>query len=240
MLTKPVRHVSVSSLLPIAVKTDMPNELISERLAGIQKMLIGAHQAGGPLSSASKGAEREHFIDAFLSQVFPPPFRFGRGDITDAGGRRSGQIDVVVEYPFLPSLPVVGQASTRLYLAEGVAAAIEVKSDIAGQWNEVMHTAKKLTPLQRCFGATITMGRRPEPRIPLYAVGYTGWRKQETIQQKIAETSVDGILVIDQGLFVAPNCYASGPWSLWGLIACLHESVSTLKSTSAHPFAYAK
>jgi hypothetical protein len=94
--------------------------------------------------------QRERFIDVFLSQVFPPPFRFGQGDVTDTAGRRSGQLDVVVEYPLLPSLPVVGnQASSRLYLAEGIAAAIEVKSNVASQWSEVVSTATKLAPLDQ-------------------------------------------------------------------------------------------
>ena len=112
------------------------NQHIDQRLAGIQQGRIGAHQAGWPLSSASKGSEREHFIDAFLSQ-FPPPLHFGHGDVTDAPGRRGGQLEVVVEYPLLPSLPVIGQGSSRIYLAEGVAAAIEVKSDVAGCGREL-------------------------------------------------------------------------------------------------------
>jgi hypothetical protein len=70
-------------------------------------MLKGVHQAGDRLSNASKGNEREAFINGFLSQVLPPHFRFGSGDITDQHGARSGQLDIVVEYPFVPSLPIV-------------------------------------------------------------------------------------------------------------------------------------
>jgi hypothetical protein len=216
----------------------LQNPHISDRLMGIQKMLIAAHQAGGPLSSASKGAEREYFIKTFLSQVFPPPFRFGHGDITDALGRKSGQLDVVVEYPFLPSLPV-SQSSPRLYLAEGVGAALEVKSDVAGQWDEVVSTALKLSPLERKFGATLSMGPPPQPRIPLFAVGYSGWKQQATIKQRLGDAAIDGILVIDSGLFEAPGVSATGPWSLWALISLLHNAVSTLKSTSANPLQYA-
>ena len=62
-------------------------------------------------------------------------FFVGTGDATDAGGNRSGQLDVVVEYPFAPSLPL-GVGTTRLYLAEGVAAVVEVKSDAAGQTDD--------------------------------------------------------------------------------------------------------
>ncbi len=79
------------------------------------------------MSDSSKGSEREHFIDLFLKEVFPPSYRFGTGDALDSAGNKSGQLDVVVELTFFPSLPALGGGS-RLYLAEGVAAVIEVKS----------------------------------------------------------------------------------------------------------------
>jgi hypothetical protein len=216
----------------------MRNNHIFERLAGIQEMFIGAHKAGGPLSSASKGSEREYFIDSFLRRVFPPLYRFGHGDATDSNDQRSGQLDVVVEYPFLPSLPIVGSESSRLYLAEGVGAVIEVKSNVAGQWEEVLSTANRLAPLRRNFGHTMTMGSKPSERIPLYAVGYTGWKQMDTLRQRLEDGPIDGILVIDSGLFYSRIGYADGPWSLWLLIACIHEAISTLKLTSAHPADY--
>jgi hypothetical protein len=50
------------------------------------------------------------------------------------------------------------------------------------------------------------------------------------------EKNLDGILVIDSGLFVSNNelqeITATGPWSLWGLIQCLHLATSTLKASS--------
>jgi hypothetical protein len=85
------------------------------------------------MSGASRGREREHFLELFLYQVFPPTFRFGSGDIMDRRRVRSGQLDFVVEYPFLPSFLLVGPGP-RLYLAAGVAAVIEVKSDLQRQW----------------------------------------------------------------------------------------------------------
>jgi hypothetical protein len=100
-------------------QTRMMNKYIVDRLTGIHQMLMGAHRAGKPMSSSSKGSEREAFVDLFLSQVLTPQFRFGSGDATDQEGRRSGQLDVVVEYPFVPSLPIVGSMKPRLYLVEG-------------------------------------------------------------------------------------------------------------------------
>ncbi len=190
------------------------------------------------MSSASKGRERETFIDSFLNEIFPSQFRFGSGDITDSSSNKCGQMDVVIEYPFLPSLPVAGN-SPRLYLAEGVAAVIEVKSNVGDQWKEVVASAKRLSKLQRTFGATISMGKRPEPRIPLYAVGYDGWKTMETLQKRIKDAPLDGILVIGQKLFFAPTATARGDWSLWGLIGCLHADLTGLRNISVNPFAYA-
>ena len=224
----------------------MPNEHVYQRLAGIQQILMGVHQASRPMSDATRGQERAAFIDQFLSQAFPSPFRFGTGDATDVSGTRSGQLDVVVEFPFMPSLPLGGSSGSRLYLAESVAAVVEVKSNVAAQWDQVLDTAAQLAPLRRAFGAQIIMGG-PSPtdeKIPLFVAAYTGWHQLSTIEQKLASTKqIHGILVIDAGLFVSSTPFmarkATGPWALWGLVCCLHQATSTLKAASTQPIAYA-
>jgi hypothetical protein len=110
----------------------MPNAHVLQRLDGIRDQLMAVHKTSIPMSNATKRAEREAFINQFLSKVLPPVYRFGGGDATDAAGHRSGQLDVVVEYPFGPTLPSVA-GETRLYLAESVAAVIEVKSSLPAQ-----------------------------------------------------------------------------------------------------------
>src|SRR5262249_15059013 len=150
--------------------------------------------------------------------VLPPTFRFGTGDATDEGGHRSGQLDVVVEFPFGPSLPSIG-GSTRLYLAESIAAVVEVKSSLPSQWGEVKRSLAGLASLVRTFGAQMVMGMAPPERISLFVASYTGWRTPEVLKQHIAETpGIDGILIIDQGIFVSSDSFggmvATGPWSL--------------------------
>jgi hypothetical protein len=147
----------------------MANTHIQQRLLGIQQQLIGLHSGGVTMSSATKGGEREDFINKFLTEMIPPPYRFGEGDITDINGEKSGQVEIVVEYPFLPSFPMIGGKS-RLYLAEGVAAVIEVKS----KWEEAGRTATAVKKLSRELGATFSMGNPPSPKIPVFEVGYTG------------------------------------------------------------------
>lgn len=224
----------------------MPNQHVIARLEGIRQSLLGIHHASSTMSASSRGQERQGFINSFLSNVLPPIYRFGSGDATDKSGKRSGQLDVVVEYPFAPSLPVVSATdSTRLYLAESVAAVVEVKSDIAAQWEEALKTASQLAPLRRQFGAMITMGTIfPSDSIPLFVAGYTGWKNLETVQSKLAEhPEVAGVLVIESSLFAAGDSYggmtAVGALALWGLIVALHDVTTTLQSATTDVVAYA-
>jgi hypothetical protein len=223
----------------------MANSFIFDRLAGIQGVLNSVHAAGGPMSASTRGQERQAFISSFLSNVLPPTFRFGSGDATDAGGHRSGQLDVVVEFPFSPSLPSVGgEPTTRLYLAESVAAVVEVKSNVSNQWDEAQRTAALLFPLRRTFQAYSAFGNAPTDNIPLFVAGYKGWKTVEKVREKLAENpDIAGILVIDPGIFVSSSEYggiqAIGPWSLWALITALHRITNGLQSALIDPIDYA-
>ena len=223
----------------------MPVQAIYDRLLGIQKMLVGVHAASDPLSSNSKGVEREAFINGFLREVMPAIYRFGSGDVVDLNGNKSGQLDVVVEYPFAPSLPIT-HSTPRLYLAEGVAAVIEVKSDLCKQWNEVLRTAKGLEPLtQDQSGARSIFGDAPPNQIPLLAVGYTGWKTLDSLRQHLADSkNLAAVLVIDAGVFASRGEYGGNvawdsPLALWGLICCLYRAISHVQATQTDPFRYA-
>lgn len=219
----------------------MLNQHVLQRLTGLQTILNGVHQSSVGLSSATVGQERAVFVDKFLSEVLPPIYRFGTGDATDAAGSKSGQLDVVVEYPFAPSLPVVGAANSRLYLAESVAAVIEVKSNLSNQWNDAVNTAKALAPLKRSFGSTMSFGP-PQKEIPLFAVGYTGWKTMAPLQSNLDNCSdIFGALVIDAGLYASKRGFVeTGPMALWGLISDLHFVTNSLQSASTNPLSYAK
>jgi hypothetical protein len=220
----------------------MPNQHVLDRLEGTRQLLISVHQATARSSSATKGTERSEFLNSFLAEALPTIYRFGTGDITDANGHRSGQIDVVVEYPFAPNLPIqTGQP--RLYLAEGVAAAIEIKSNVSSQWQQALHTAAQLVPLIRQFGASISIGGGPLPFVPLFVVGYTGWQSAAPIQAalKTAPEIIAGVLVIDPGVYVSRLGYsAQGPHALWGFIGDLYRVSSSLQSSVTDPLAYVR
>uniref|UniRef100_UPI0013EACDF8 DUF6602 domain-containing protein n=1 Tax=Candidatus Chloroploca sp. Khr17 TaxID=2496869 RepID=UPI0013EACDF8 len=189
---------------------------IQQRIQGVYQVLSSAFEAGALLSSASKGYEREAFISLFLSEFLPPIYRFGTGDITDAStnngkNQKSGQIDIVIEMPWVPSFPIHAGVGARLYPAEAVGTAIEVKSNIEKQWAEVVQEAKKLAVLrQRLSGISVnndalTIHNITDELIPFYAVGYEGWKTKKTISKYLQNVDLDGILVIKHQIFACSN-----------------------------------
>ena len=195
------------------------------------------------MSTATSGQERAAFVDDFLAQAFPSPNRIGTGDATDAQGNRSGQLDVVIEYPVIPSVPL-GGSPARLYLAEGVAAVVEVKSNCAAQWSQALGTAAQLATVKRSYGATLSYGGPPASDIPLFVAAYEGWNQESTVAAKLAAAQgVEGVLIVDPGIFLSSPRFggmkATGPLALWGLVCCLHRATSSLISAATNPASYA-
>jgi hypothetical protein len=211
---------------------------LEPRLGALHKILMAGFEASSELSSATKGAEREIFVNDFLSKIFPPSYRFGTGDLIDGYSAKSGQVDIVIEYPNCMSFPYMNDGP-RLYLSEGVATTIEVKSNIVGQWEEALATAHKVKDLQRIFvpyrdkelepmlqasdkmaamtgiggvrsrpkvvhetlsyPSVLVNEKYPPNRVPVFLVGYKGWKTKETLSKKLNEQRdlVDGILTLD-------------------------------------------
>lgn len=216
------------------------NPHVAERVAAIRRQLLAARDAGRLMSAATKGVERETVVDGFLSRVLPPTYRFGTGDATDVAGNRSGQLDVVVEYPFGPSIPSIGNGTVRLYLAETVGVVIEVKSDLAGQWSEVARTASQLSIVSRAPHSGLTWGPGPPSYIPLVVFGFSGWKTIATLRERVESTAgVHAALSLEENLFYwKGRGHITGETALWGLVCFLHEAMASLISGSGDPFPY--
>jgi hypothetical protein len=247
---------------------------LEPRLDALHRVLMDSFKGGDIMSNATRGTERELFVRAFLSQVFAPIHRFGTGDITDAHQERSGQVDIVVPFPETAlSFPMYPEGP-RLFLAEGVAAVIEVKSDIAGQWNEVLSTAKNVKKLRRRFrrqnlatmidhleknltmpGAdpghleivhqmkeeAASLAREPGEHIPVFAVGFRGWKTRETLQEKLNDSPVDAILVLESMIFESGDPYlrtSSGVWSLMALLEVVEQELNRLVTRDSAAYTY--
>ncbi len=203
------------------------NEQLKARLKGIQEVLMAHHRATALLPNAAKGDEREVLVREFLEKVFPAPYRFGCGAITDADERVSGQLDVIVEWPFFASFPAP-LGINRLYLAESTAFVIEVKSNLSAQWGEVESTARQLRLLRRVWQAHI--GLNPagtdvdfvgpsQSRIAFIAVGFTGYRTVEALHQRLRgtpeESRPDAALVVESGAYASWRLAAMGEEGLF-------------------------
>jgi hypothetical protein len=78
--------------------------------------------------SGEVGSAREYFVHSVLRRFLPSNVVVGRGEIVDGRGGRSRQQDLLLyrsNFPVIDSL-----AGSHLYLAEGVLATIEVKSNL--------------------------------------------------------------------------------------------------------------
>ncbi len=201
-------------------------------------MFHAIHKGSTPLSNESKGEERETFLNFFLHAVLPSRAKIGKGEITDIAGERSGQLDCVVEYGYLPSLPLLPGSDTRLYIAEGVAVVIEIKSNLSTQWDQITKTAEALSNLKRSFGQShVTNERLPGPEIPFIAVGYRGWKDKKILQERIDQSpNVHGVLDLKQEHLISKVPFrkpdgstwvidygASGEDALWGLGCILRK-----------------
>lgn len=231
------------------------------RLEGLLHAMKGQYLAGAASASASKGAGRAEFIRSFLSRVNGPAFRIQESaEITDLNGHKSGEVDIVLENGHSPNLPMLDGESARLHFAEGVGAAIEVKSSLSGQWEQAVQTGDKIAALNRKFsGATFSAPgkphiiqlpfkiKNPDPnmprmeedpypyskKIPLFLVGYTGWSRLDTLQAKAAENEelFAGVLQIDPPMYVGSK-HLSGQKVVgpWSLLCFMAD----LHSAFAH------
>jgi hypothetical protein len=228
--------------------------LIEGRLTSLQRALMALFDAGATMSSASRGAERELFVSSFLAQVFPPSVGFASGDITDVYQAGSGQVDIIVEAPTLFSFPAI-IGGPRLYLAEGVAAVIEVKSNLSSQWDEVVAKAKavqKLKVLERKYSpqenvallqklfpgqAVVSQVSPVDPvkekkgGVPFVCVGFEGWSDVDTVRKHASR--VGSVLVLRHAIYAGVGGSSKGPV---GLLMFLEYLSSLIQNASATIF----
>jgi len=100
-----------------------------------------------------------------------------------------------MELPFAPNFPMPA-GDQRLYLAEFVAAVIEVKSNLSSQWSEVESTVAAVRTLRRDLREPKRFIEESPPDtepqlkvsdiIPCYVAAYTGHTTTEGLQERLA------------------------------------------------------
>jgi hypothetical protein len=212
------------------------------RLESIRAALVAAHHDGGP--SAVSGYVREQTFRQIILPSLPPQYRVTTGQIIDQYGGATGQLDAIVENGCFPSITAPSIADVRLVLAEGASCVVEVKSTLPSQWEQVLATRDKLSPIRRrfCDGA-FTLGQVSE-RVPLFVVAYRGWSDLETLKTKTFESGVDGILVLEpRPLFAGrldDDITGTEQNALWVFVCALHFRASQILSASCDLFAYGR
>jgi hypothetical protein len=137
--------------------------------------------------STDLGYTREHFVKEVLSSFLPKSIIVGSGEIIDGDGNRSGQQDIIIyraDFPVITSLTPI-----NAYLAEGVIATIEVKSNLSTgtpNLNSAFGNVKKVLSLQKA--AEAISGSEAELRklqelsiIKTYVIGYSGWKDSKSL-----------------------------------------------------------
>ena len=116
--------------MPSVDGSEFMNKHVRSRIRAIQASLLATYRGGVGMPTAMVGGERELVLHGLFREVLPPIYRFGQGAITDATGYLTGQVDLVMELPFGPSLPMPA-GSHRLYLAESVLAIVDPEPSTA-------------------------------------------------------------------------------------------------------------
>jgi hypothetical protein len=225
-----------------ALEGTLRNALFRRKLENIHSGLMERYRDSQHYSSPIVGEEREEVKKELLSLILPPGYRIGSGSITDSTGFETGQVDAVIEQPFSLSFPVA-TSTNRLYLADTVGAAFEIKSDLNTQGEEALDKIIEIRQLE-CY-----QSEQGEPilfdllLIPSFIVSFAGPKQLKTLEKHYINPrnrfAPNGVLVIESGLFYGRS--AEGRWheangrtgSLLAFFSCV---ISSLKFRAQLPF----
>lgn len=185
------------------------------------RLRISLAEARTKLSqSGDRGDVNEATVREFLREHLPPKYRIGQGEVIDAAGRMSRQVDVIVadeEQPFRVDDAV------RLMIIEGVAAAAEVKTTLTTtELRDCLEKGSRFKSLEAIPGKT-TMLASPQAingnpnsdivrfyqRRPFFVFAYEGTINNDTLMEMLSEEersgergvvpALDAVCVLDKG-----------------------------------------
>jgi hypothetical protein len=214
----------------------MPRKIepLFTRVSAVKDGLLAAHRAGSGSPNEVIGNEREVFIRNYLEAAYPKPFRFAGGFVIDSEGRKSGQLDIIVEKLHSISFPAQAGSSERLYLAEMVSAAISVKSNLSAQWKQVISDIDKLDPVKSDPTGFFQVNTH-SGSVPLFVISYSGAQTLESLGEKLdalpQNSCLKAVAVLDSDIFAvqtSPNSwvYNQDESSFFYFIAQLHDEIT--------------
>lgn len=218
-------------------------ELFKKKIENIQKNLMECHRDSKDYSPTITGAEREIFNRELFQKILPNTYRVGAGSIVDFHGNSTGQIDAVIELPFSLSFPI-SSGEYRLYLADTIGAAFEIKSDLSVQWDDAISKVAELKKLNRekvekgdyVLGDVI--------KIPTFIISFKGQKSLDTIFKKLKSVEKinwpDGVLIIENGIFYgrAAGCDSvyeaeNKSGGILAFISCLYKILEKYSKNAA-------
>lgn len=177
-------------------------------------LLTEYSRSGEQNASDNLGHNREVFCTKFLSGVLPNRLTISSGEIWDSERAKTGQLDLIVVRD--DAIPLDFSGSRRTYLAEGVFAVIEVKSNLtrtnlveAGKSLERVSRLKVLPYTGMKISKDTTLNR------PLrIAFGYEG-ATFDTLAKEIDSRSwhdlFDLVCILNRGALAAKGRLLSHP-----------------------------
>ncbi len=153
-------------------------------------------------SSNNIGKNREYFCENFLSEVLPPKLHINSGEIWDSSNNKTGQLDIVIIRDDAPSLLI---GSDNIFLAEGVFAVVEVKSNLSkDKLIESGNSLSKVEKLKIKLGAGISVGYSlNRPLRIVFAYEGASWKTiVSTINEKNWKDTFDLICILNRGVMI--------------------------------------
>lgn len=153
--------------------------------------------SGEQKSSINIGDNREIFLNKFLKGSLPKKLSIEKGEIWDKKGNKTEQLDSIIIRDDCPALDFEGK---NVYLAEGVFAAIEIKSNLDS--TQLKRAGKNLETKDR---AVITTGLRLNRPLRL-VFSYKG-AKWDTLKSIIDQNNwtdlFDMICILGKGVIIS-------------------------------------
>lgn len=147
-------------------------DLLLNSIETLKESLMLGHKQSQKYPSTVIGNERELIIESLLARVLPQNIRYGSGVIMDCYGQTTGQVDIVLECEQSFSLPITS-GKQRLYFADTVAAAIEVKSDLRVQKVQAFEQSHAVQRLQRKKSEEKPFFKN-QYQVPSYIIAFKG------------------------------------------------------------------
>lgn len=159
------------------------------------------------------GGNREDILINFFNRHLPHKFKAVRGGkLFDSEGNMSNQVDVIV---YDNNVPRLGSQNNTLYLAEGVATAIEIKPELTKkELSKGIDNLKSIKQIKKKIGSGIVIGKyRSDVYCGIFSFKSTLSFKSilEIINEKIGKENVIDFIVVNNKYLILRNF---GEWSV--------------------------